>query len=79
MGTTSGSGTAYPSLSSPPVFSGVRYVLSLVFCGVFCRLLFVCLSFFFWPLYWLSFYGLWHLMTLQTFLVFVCSVLSLCL
>ena len=32
-----------------------RVVQSLVFCVMFCRSLFVFLSFFFWPLYWLSF------------------------
>jgi hypothetical protein len=36
-------------LSSPPVFSEVRVTRSLVLC-VFCRLLFVLLYFFFWPL-----------------------------
>jgi len=33
-------------VSSPPVFSGVRVVQSLVFCVVFCRSLFVLLYFF---------------------------------
>ena len=37
-------------LSSPPVFSGVYVTQSLIFCVVFCRLLFVLLYFFFWPL-----------------------------
>jgi hypothetical protein len=37
-------------LSSPPDFSGVRVARSLVFCVMFCRLLFVLLSLFFWPL-----------------------------
>jgi hypothetical protein len=37
------------------VFSGLRVAPSFVFCVVFCRLLFVLLSFFFWPLYCLSF------------------------
>jgi hypothetical protein len=36
-------------LSSPHVFSGVRVARSLVFCVVFCRLLFFVWSFFFWP------------------------------
>jgi hypothetical protein len=35
------------NLSSPPVFSGIRVVRSLVFCEVFCISLFVLLSFFF--------------------------------
>jgi hypothetical protein len=49
--------TAYPSESPgfTPVFSGVRGALSLVFCAMFCRSLFVLLSIFFWPLYCLSF------------------------
>ena len=42
-------------LSSPPVCSGVRVARSVVFCVVFCRSLFVLLSFFFWPLCCLSF------------------------
>jgi hypothetical protein len=42
-------------LNSPPVFSGVRVARSLVFCVMFCRSLFVLLSFFLWPLCWLSF------------------------
>ena len=55
-------------LSSHPVFSRVR---SLVFCVMFCRLLFVLLFFFLLQLYYLSFCDfrllktLWHL---QTFL-----------
>ena len=44
---------------------GVNVARSLVFCVVFCRLFFVLLSFFFWPLYYLSsFYG-----CLETFLI----------
>jgi hypothetical protein len=42
--------------SSSTVFSGVRGARSLFFCVMFCRSLFVPLSFFFWPLYCLSFY-----------------------
>ena len=38
--------TLYDHLSSHPVFSGVRVARSLVFCVVFCRSLFVLLSFF---------------------------------
>ena len=41
---------------SSPVFSGVRVTRSLVFCPVFCRLLFVLLYFFFWSLCCLSFF-----------------------
>ena len=46
-GATSGPGTAYPNghLSSSPVFSGDCVAQSLVFCIVFCRSLFFCLSF----------------------------------
>ena len=45
-------------LSSPPVFSVVRVAQSLVFCLVFCVLLFVLVSFF---IYCLSFFDLWLL------------------
>jgi hypothetical protein len=41
-------------LGSPPVFSGVRVAGSLVLCVIFCRSLFVHLSFFFCPLCCLS-------------------------
>ena len=50
-------------MCSTPVFSGVRAAQSLVFCGVFCRSLFVILSFLFWPLYCLSFFDLRFLTT----------------
>ena len=40
----------------PLGFSGVRVTRSLVLCVMICRSLFVPLSFFFWPLYCLSFY-----------------------
>ena len=53
----SGAGTAYLT-GAPPGFSGVRVTRSLVFCVVFCRSLFVLLSFFFRPLCCLSFLGL---------------------
>ena len=43
------------NLISPPVVSGVRVTRSLVLCVLFCRSLFVLLSFFFWPLCSLSF------------------------
>ena len=49
--------------SSPPVFSGVRVARSLVFCVMFCRLLFVILSFFIWPLCCLFFFDLRILIT----------------
>ena len=50
-GATSGAGTAHPSgvPEFSPVFSGVRVTRSLVLC-MFCRSLFVQMSFFFWPL-----------------------------
>jgi hypothetical protein len=44
-GTTCGTGTAYPSGASQ-MFSGVRVARSLVFCVMFCKSLFVILSFF---------------------------------
>jgi hypothetical protein len=50
-------------LSSPTVFNGVHVARSLVFCVVFCKMLFVLLSFFFWPLYCLSFFDLRLLIT----------------
>ena len=48
MGVTCGAGTAYPFRASEltPVFSEVCVARSLVFSVVFCRLLFVLLSFF---------------------------------
>ena len=58
-------------LSSPSVFSRVRVTRSLVLWVVFCRLLFVLLSFFFCSLCCLSFFdlqilitSLWYLQTL---------------
>ena len=49
--------------SSPPVFCGVCVARSLVLCVMFCRSLFVLLSFFFWPLCCLFFFNLWLLIT----------------
>jgi hypothetical protein len=56
MGATSGAGTSYPCTAPEftPGVSGIRVTQSLVLCVVFCRSLFVLLSFFFWPLCWLS-------------------------
>ena len=56
-GVTCGAGTAYPAevLEFTTGFNVVPDVRSLVFCVVFCRSLFVLLSFFFWPLYCLFF------------------------
>ena len=50
-------------LSSPPVFNGVRVTRSLVLCVLFCRSLFAILSFFFWPLYCLSFFDVRNMIT----------------
>ena len=61
-GNTNGAETSYPSRvteftpgSCYSVFSGVRVTRSLVLGVMFCRSLFVLLSFFFWPLCCLSF------------------------
>ena len=51
----------HPSLC--PFFNEVRVARSLVFCVMFCRSLFVLLSFFFWPLFFLSFLDLRTLIT----------------
>ena len=48
-------------LSSHPIFFRIWFVPSLVFCVIFCRSLFVLLSFFFWPLYCQSFFD-WQLL-----------------
>ena len=52
--------------NSPPLWSGVRVILSLVLCVMFCRSLFVLLSVFFWPLCYLSFF-FWPLCYLSFF------------
>ena len=74
-GVTSGARTAYPSEAPEftPGFSGVRVARSLVFCVVFCRSLFVLLSFFFWPLCFLSFFDLRILITSLWYLRFTDS------
>ena len=61
-GAISGAGTSYASGAPAftPVFSGVRVARSLVLCAVFCRSLFVLLSFFFCSLF---FYDLRILIT----------------
>ena len=67
-----------PSTWIPQVFSWVRVAQFLVFCVVCCRLLFVLLSFFFWPLYSCrsSLYGFWlSIRYLQIFLSFFISFL----
>ena len=55
-GTTSGAGNPNPSEASEftPDFCEIEVVQSLIFCVVFCRSLFVLISFSFWTLYWLS-------------------------
>ena len=74
MGATTVAETAYTFLehsSSPPYFSGVRVAQLLVFCATFCRPLFVFFSYFFWPLYYLSFELQLHITSfwyLQTFI-----------
>jgi hypothetical protein len=45
--------------SSVRVLSGIRAAQSSVFCVVFCRPLFIMLSFFVWPLHILLFFDLW--------------------
>ena len=50
-------------LNSLPVFSRVCVARSLVFSVVFCSSFFVPISFFFWPLYCLSFFDLRFLIT----------------
>ena len=55
-GATHWAGTAYPSAHpSSPIFSGVRFAQSLVFCVMLCRSLFILLSFFVFSLYCMSF------------------------
>ena len=54
-GATSGADTAYNS-GVHLQFSGVRVAQILVSCVIFCRSLFVLLSFFFWPSYCSSFW-----------------------
>ena len=70
------------NVSSLPVASGIRVTSSLILCVMFCRSLFVLLSFFIWPLCGLSFdlrilITPWYLQTLLT-LTFV-NFLSLLL
>jgi len=50
-------------LSSAPVVIGVRVTRCLSFCVLFCRSLFILLSFFIWPLCCLPFFDLWILTT----------------
>ena len=64
-------------MKSPLVYNEIRVARSLVFCVVFCRVLFVLLYFFLWPLYCLFFFdlrflvtSLWYLQTLLVLLYF---------
>ena len=50
-------------MKSPLVYNEIRVARSLVFCVVFCRVLFVLLYFFIWPLYCLFFFDLRFLIT----------------
>ena len=65
MDATYGVGTAdsYGASEFTPVFSGVRVPQSLIFCVLSCWPSCFILSFFFWPLHWLTFialnYGFW--------------------
>ena len=65
MGAICRAGTAYPSWAPDftPVFNGVHIARSLVFCEIFCRTLFVLLSFFFRPLCCLSLFNSQFLIT----------------
>ena len=65
MGVASGAEIVYPSGAPAftPSFSGVHVTRSVVFCAVFCRSLFVRLSFFCLPLCCLSFFDLRILIT----------------
>ena len=65
MGFSNGAETVYPSGAHEfiIIFSKVHVARSLVFCVVFCRLLFVLLSFMFQPLCYLSFFDLHILLT----------------
>ena len=54
---------AEQQLNTPPVFSGDLVTRSLVVCVMFCRSLFVLLSFFFWPLCCQFFFNLRILIT----------------
>jgi hypothetical protein len=56
-----------PEHSSSPTFvSGDGFTLILIFCVVFCRLLFACLPFFYSPLYCISLFDLWLLIITLT-------------
>ena len=58
---TRGAGPAYPSGTLEFIRIFVRFVL--VFCVVFCRTVWVIVSFFSWQLYFLSVFHLWFLIT----------------
>jgi hypothetical protein len=54
----------------PPGFSEVRVDRSFVFCVMFCKSLFVRLSFFYWSLSWLSVFESRLLVTPLVFSIF---------
>ena len=64
-GVASGAGTAYPSGTPEfiPACNRVRVTRSFALSCMFCRSLFVLLSFFFWPLCCLSFFDVRLLIT----------------
>ena len=65
--------------SSPPMFSEDRVAQSLVFCVIFCRSLFVHLSFLFCSLRCLSFFYLWLLRFVCPSSIYGCWDLSVLL
>jgi len=75
-GATSRAATAYTfkTLRSPWFFCRVCVTQSSVFRVVFYRSLFVCLYFFFWPLYCLSFFNSWLLITTLVYSNFLCRI-----
>jgi len=66
-GVTSGAGIAYSfrAVEFTSVFKGIHVAQLSVFCVVFFRPLFVFLSYFFLPLWCLSFFELWFIITLM--------------
>jgi hypothetical protein len=77
-GARCGPGTDYPS-GTPEFTSGfseVRVARSFVFCAMFCRSLFVILSFFSWPLCCLSFSDLRLLIVSSNFSYTISAVIS---
>ena len=73
---TYGAGTAYPSGVQPRFLLWVRVARSLVFWVVFCRSLFVFLSFLFWPLCCLFFFDLRLLIVVDFRLIYSVRILK---